>query len=67
MKIGTRVVIERDEEKYRSNSVWRRFAGKTGVVTAVVRGVGLTEYGVSFSKDTHTDAYFKRYELTERK
>ncbi|AER48761.1 hypothetical protein CM07_gp54 [Mycobacterium phage Alma] len=67
MKVGTKVTVERDEEKYPSNRVWRQFSGKTGVVTTVVRGVGPVEYGVSFSKDSDTDAYFKAYELTERK
>uniref|UniRef100_A0AAU8GS41 Uncharacterized protein n=1 Tax=Mycobacterium phage BabyBack TaxID=3158877 RepID=A0AAU8GS41_9CAUD len=67
MRKGTKVTVERDETKYPARGTWRWFRGKTGTVTAVVRGVGLTEYGVSFSKDTHTDAYFKAYELTERK
>ncbi|BBC43875.1 hypothetical protein [Mycobacterium phage GS4E] len=67
MRKGTKVVIERDETKYPTRGTWRWFRGKTGVVTAVITGVGATEYGVSFSKDLHSDAYFKRYELTERK
>ncbi|QFG04628.1 hypothetical protein PBI_KEZIACHARLES14_52 [Mycobacterium phage Keziacharles14] len=67
MKVGTRVTVERDEKKYPPRGTWRRFAGKTGVVTAVVRGGGPVEYGVSFSRSGDTDAYFKAYELTERK
>ncbi|QFG08633.1 hypothetical protein PBI_VANISOA_52 [Mycobacterium phage Vanisoa] len=67
MKVGTRVTVERDETKYPSGRVWRQFAGRHGVITTVVRGVGPVEYGVAFSKSGDTDAYFKAYELTERK
>ena len=63
MKKGTRVVVERDESKYPSRGTWPWFRGKTGVVTSEVRGAGPVEYGVSFTKDDHADAYFKRYEL----
>ncbi|QGJ88805.1 hypothetical protein SEA_YECEY3_53 [Mycobacterium phage Yecey3] len=67
MKIGSKVTVERDEKKYPSSRVWRQFAGKSGTVTTVVRGVGPVEYGVAFTKSGDTDAYFKAYELTERK
>ncbi|QBJ04852.1 hypothetical protein SEA_ELEPHANTOON_51 [Mycobacterium phage Elephantoon] len=67
MKVGSKVTVERDEEKYPSNRVWRQFSGKQGVITTVVRGVGPVEYGVTFTRNGDTDAYFKAYELTERK
>ncbi|ATN92178.1 hypothetical protein SEA_TIPSYTHETREX_48 [Mycobacterium phage TipsytheTRex] len=67
MKKGTKVVIQRDETKYRSRGTWKQFRGKKGVVTCEVRGAGPVEYGVSFSGGDSADAYFKRYELTERK
>ncbi|AIK67768.1 hypothetical protein PBI_EQUEMIOH13_53 [Mycobacterium phage Equemioh13] len=67
MNKGDKVTVERDETKYPAKGTWKQFRGKTGVITAVIRGVGDTEYGVSFSKDMHSDAYFKRYELTVRK
>ncbi|AEK07324.1 hypothetical protein PBI_MYXUS_52 [Mycobacterium phage Myxus] len=67
MKVGTPVTVERDETKYPSRGTWPRFRGKKGFVTAVVRGGGPVEYGVTFSRNGDTDAYFKQYELTERK
>ncbi|AIS73814.1 hypothetical protein SEA_SEMPERFI_53 [Mycobacterium phage SemperFi] len=67
MKKGTKVVIERDESKYPVTGTWKRFRGKKGVVTCEVRGGGPIEYGVSFSGGDSADAYFKAYEMTERK
>ncbi|ARQ94597.1 hypothetical protein SEA_JOURNEY13_46 [Mycobacterium phage Journey13] len=67
MKKGTKVIVQRDETKYPARGAWCRFRGKKGVVTCVVRGRGPVEYGVSFSGGDSADAYFKRYELTERK
>ncbi|AOT24970.1 hypothetical protein PBI_KALPINE_50 [Mycobacterium phage Kalpine] len=63
MKKGTKVVIERDETKYPARGTWNWYRGKKGVVTSVSGG----EYGVSFSGGDSADAYFKLYELTERK
>ena len=63
MKKGTAVTVERDEAKYPIRGSWRWLRGKTG--RFVVRNGD--EYGVSFSKDDTVDAWFKRYELTERK
>ncbi|QDP44634.1 hypothetical protein SEA_NOTHINGSPECIAL_50 [Mycobacterium phage NothingSpecial] len=65
MKKGTKVVIERDETKYPPRGSWKLFRGKKGVVVTGV--IGGDEYGVSFSNSDSADAYFKRYELTERK
>ncbi|QTF81475.1 hypothetical protein SEA_TARSUSIV_51 [Mycobacterium phage TarsusIV] len=67
MKKGTKVVIERDETKYPAKGTWKQFRGKKGVVTCEVRGGGAVEYGVSFCGGDSADAYFKLYELTERK
>ncbi|AOQ28169.1 hypothetical protein SEA_DUDELITTLE_51 [Mycobacterium phage DudeLittle] len=67
MRKGTKVVIERDESKYPATRTWKQFRGKKGVVTCEVRGGGPIEYGVSFSGGDSADAYFKAYELTERK
>lgn len=70
MNQGTKVIVERDETKYPSRGTWPQFRGKRGIVTCVVRGGGgPVEYGVAFSNnpDAETDAYFKRYELKERK
>ncbi|AMO44019.1 hypothetical protein BJD46_gp51 [Mycobacterium phage Bactobuster] len=65
MKKGTKVTVERDEKKYPARGTWKWFRGKKGtVVTGVIGG---DEYGVSFSNGDSADAYFKRYELTERK
>lgn len=63
MKIGTKVVVERDESKYPSRGTWPRFRGKKGVVTGTAHG----EIGVSFDGGPVADAWFQRYELTERK
>lgn len=65
MRIGTKVVVQRDETKYPSKGSWPRFRGKRGVVTGTSHG----EIGVSFSNDAGApaDAWFQRYELTEWK
>ena len=63
MKIGTRVKVERDEEKYPPKGYWKRVRGKTGVVTGTSHG----EIGVSFEDDGVTDAWFHPYELKVRK
>lgn len=59
MKIGTRVIVERDETKYPSRGSWPRFRGKRGTVT----GTSLGEIGVSFSGGKEAEAWFQRYEL----
>jgi hypothetical protein len=66
VKKGTKVVIERDETARPARGTWRWFRGKKGVVTCWVRDAGPVEYGVSFSGGDSADAYFKKYELTER-
>lgn len=63
MKIGTRVIVERDEKKYPPRGTWKQYRGKKGKVTCTALGT----IGVSFSNDTNTDAYFQRYELKEIK
>lgn len=63
MKIGTRVIVQRDETKYPSKGSWPQFRGRKGVVTCNNDG----EIGVSFCQGTTADAYFQPYELTERK
>ncbi|ASR86154.1 hypothetical protein SEA_BOBSWAGET_48 [Mycobacterium phage BobSwaget] len=67
MRKGTKVVIQRDEKKYPAKGTWKQFRGKKGVVTCEVRGAGPVEYGVSFSGGDSADAYFKSYEMSERK
>lgn len=64
MKIGSKVTVERDEKKYPIRGTWREYRGRKGVVVTGL--IGGDEYGVSFTKDTNTDAYFKKHELTER-
>ncbi|QBJ00236.1 hypothetical protein SEA_PHARAOH_47 [Mycobacterium phage Pharaoh] len=66
MNKGTKVVVERDEKLYPAKGSWKQFRGRKGTVTAVVRGAGPIEYGVSFTNTDETDAYFKRHELIER-
>lgn len=44
--VGTRVRIERDEEKYPSKGTWPRFRGKLGTVVEIHLG----EYGVAIGK-----------------
>lgn len=56
---GQRVRIARDEEKYPPRGSWKEFRGKKGTVT----GTNLGEYGVSFSDDDETDAWFQPHEL----
>lgn len=63
MKKGDKVTVERDEVKYPVRGTWRDYRGKTGWF--IVRNGD--EYGVSFTKDDTVDAWFRRYELTERK
>lgn len=69
MKIGTQVIVQRDEKKYPSRGTWPRFRGKRGTVTGTSHG----EIGVVFCADyafttaKRADAWFQRYELTERK
>ena len=46
--IGDRVVIERDETRYRSKGTWPQFRGRTGTVVQI----NLGEYGVAFGKVT---------------
>ncbi|AHG23834.1 hypothetical protein CH25_gp52 [Mycobacterium phage EagleEye] len=62
MKVGDKVTVERDEEKYPDRGTWSWFRGKKGVIT----GIAGSEIGVSFSGGSSADAYFKPYELTER-
>lgn len=53
MKIGTRVKIERDEQKYPPTGTWHWFSGRSGTVVQVNRaGGGSTEYGVCFGAVT---------------
>lgn len=59
MKIGTKVVVQRDEKKYPSRGTWPQFRGRKGVVTGTSHG----EIGVSFRNSNSADAYFQRYEL----
>lgn len=63
MRIGTKVVVQRDEAKYPPRGSWKFYRGKRGVVT----GTSLGEIGVSFNKGSSADAWFKRYELKELK
>lgn len=69
MKIGTKVIVQRDEKKYPSRGTWPRFRGKKGTVSGTSHG----EIGVQFCNDNAfepkngADAWFQRYELTERK
>ena len=63
MKIGTPVIVERDEKKYPPRGTWKHYRGRKGTVTCTAMGT----IGVSFTSDDHTDAYFQRYELRERK
>ena len=63
MKIGTKVIVQRDEAKYPPRGSWKFYRGKRGVVTGTAHG----EIGVSFSGGDTADAFFHRYELTERK
>ncbi|KRD08622.1 hypothetical protein ASE48_08655 [Mycobacterium sp. Root265] len=64
MKAGTKVLIQRDEKKYPARGTWKQFRGKKGVITCI----NTDEFGVSFAPGGgNTDAYFKGYELTERK
>ena len=69
MKIGTKVVVQRDEKKYLSRGTWPRFRGKKGTVTGTSQG----EIGVVFCADNaftpnrRADAWFLRHELRERK
>lgn len=62
MKIGTRVIVERDEKKYPPRGSWKFYRGKKGVVTGTSQG----EIGVSFSNGHQADAWFQRHELSER-
>jgi hypothetical protein len=63
MKIGTEVTVQRDEKKYPPRGTWLWYRGKKGVVT----GTSLGEIGVSFSRGSTADSWFRRYELKERK
>ena len=47
MKIGTQVIVQRDEKKYPSRGTWPRFRGKRGTVTGTSHG----EIGVVFCAD----------------
>ena len=63
MKIGTLVVIERDEKKYPPKGSWKDFRGRKGVVT----GTSLGEIGVSFNRGDTADAWFLPREVKARK
>ena len=63
MKKGTCVTVQRDEKKYPPRGSWKLFRGRNGTITGTAGG----EFGVSFSGGDSADAYFKRYELKERK
>ena len=63
MKIGTKVLIRRDESKYGTSRVWREYKGKT----CVVHGFSLGEIGVTFDDGVTDPAWFQRYEIKERK
>lgn len=65
MKKGTKVIVQRDETKYPPKGTWPWYRGKKGVV--VTNLIHPSEYGVSFTGGDSADAYFKEYELTERK
>lgn len=72
VRVGDRVVIERDEVNFPSKGTWGRFRGRVGTVVEV----NLGEYGVSFSKvqprtdgrgrfswDAASVAWFRDYEI----
>jgi hypothetical protein len=53
LKIGDKVVIERDETRYPSKGTWPIFRGKTGTVVQINKDrkrPHLTEYAVTFGK-----------------
>ncbi len=55
MKVGDRVRIARDEDRFPSKGTWPPFRGKTGTVVEINEDrqrPHLTEYGVSFGKVT---------------
>ncbi|BBY43253.1 KOW domain-containing RNA-binding protein [Mycolicibacterium celeriflavum] len=76
MKVGDRVRIERDENRYLSKGTWLQFRGQTGTVVEINedrKRPHLTEYGVAFGRvrrrpdgSLHGDdvtTWFKPYEL----
>jgi hypothetical protein len=81
VKVGSHVLIERDEELYPSKGSWPQFRGRRGTVVSVNADHALphlTEYGVSFgwvapradgrgavSYTPRDVVWFKDYELEE--
>lgn len=64
IRVGTRVLIARDETRHPSKGSWPQFRGKTGTVIEINRaGGGATEYGIGFGKTVRTDVWFLAHEL----
>jgi hypothetical protein len=68
LRVGDRVVIERDEARYPSRGTWPQFRGRTGTIAVV----GSDEYGVVFgatrqrpngSTTGRSITWFRAYEL----
>lgn len=55
MKIGTKVIVQRDETKYPPRGTGEQYRGRKGTVTCTALG----EIGVSFTNGMSTDAYFQ--------
>jgi hypothetical protein len=64
LRVGTSIIVQRDETRYPSKGTWPQFRGKTGAVIEINRaGRGATEYGIAFGKVQRVAAWFKAHEL----
>lgn len=62
---GTKVRIERDENRYPARGTWPQFRGRTGTIVDInTTNNSPTEYGISFTKNSRAEYWFKAHELT---